>query len=124
VIDRQARVTMGKGFNTLLTSCVSGICEIREREFNPSTCKVASSENARRKVNITSRGFVKGRCQSWMPQLPKWLVARGASIKLSGWSRVEGTDRGELYPFRDLGYRKIGRVESGALTHELVSGKL
>jgi hypothetical protein len=55
-----------------LTSRVSGICEIREREFNPSTGKVASSENARRKVNITSWDFVKGRCQGWTPRLVKW----------------------------------------------------
>jgi hypothetical protein len=54
-----------------LTSRVSGIREIREREFNPSTCEVASSENARGKANIASRGFVKGRCQGWTPQLAK-----------------------------------------------------
>jgi hypothetical protein len=107
-----------------LTSRVSGIREIREREFNPSTCEVASSENARRKVNIASRGFMKGRCQGRMPQLAKWRVARGASVKLSWWSRVEGADRGELYPFHDLGYREIGKEESGASTHELASGEL
>jgi hypothetical protein len=99
-----------------LTSRVSGIREIREREFNPSTREVASSENARRKVNIASQGFVKGRCQGWMPQLAKWRVARGASVKLSRWSRMEGTDkRGELYPFRDLGYREIGKGRVGSL---------
>jgi hypothetical protein len=25
----------------------------------------------------------------------------------------------ELYPFRDLGYRKVGEEESGVTTHEL-----
>jgi hypothetical protein len=55
----------------LLTSRVSGIHEIREQEFNASTCEVASSENARGKANIASRGFVKGRCQGWTPQLAK-----------------------------------------------------
>ena len=55
----------------MLTSHVSGIREIREGEFNPSTCEVVSSENARGKANITSRGFVKGRYQGWMPQLAK-----------------------------------------------------
>jgi hypothetical protein len=113
-----------EGVNTPLTSRVSGIREIREREFNIETCEVASSENARRKVNIASRGFVKGRCQGWMPQLAKWRVARGASVKPSRWSRVEGADREELYPFRDLGYREIGKEESGASTHELASCEL
>jgi hypothetical protein len=42
-----------------LTSCVSGIREIREREFNPSTCEVASSENVRGKANIASWGFMR-----------------------------------------------------------------
>jgi hypothetical protein len=107
-----------------LTSHISGICEIRERELNPSTHEVVSSENARRKVNIASQGFIKGRCQGWMPQLAKWRVVRGASIKLRWWSRVEDTDRGELYPFHDLGYRKIGKEESRALNHELASGEL
>jgi hypothetical protein len=55
----------------LLTSRFLGICEIREQEFNPLTCEVASSENARGKANIASRGFVKGRCQGWTPQLAK-----------------------------------------------------
>jgi hypothetical protein len=32
---------------------------------------------------------------------------------------VEGADRGELYPFRDLGYREIGKEESGVSTREL-----
>jgi hypothetical protein len=62
-----------------LTSRISGIREIRAQEFDIETRKVASSENARRKVNITSRGFVKGRCQGWTPQLVKVRVARGAS---------------------------------------------
>jgi hypothetical protein len=56
-----------KGFNTPLTSCVSGIHEIRAWELDMETHEVASSENARRKVNIASRGFMKGRCQGWMP---------------------------------------------------------
>jgi hypothetical protein len=108
-----------------LTSCISGIHEIREREFNPLTRKAASSENARRKVNIASRGFVKGRCQGWTPQLAKWRVARGASIKHSWWSRVEGADKRRSYkPFHDLGYREIGKDESGASTHELMSCEL
>jgi hypothetical protein len=42
-----------------LTSRVSGIHEIREREFNPSTCKVTSSENTRGKADIASQGFVR-----------------------------------------------------------------
>jgi hypothetical protein len=45
------------GFNTPLTSRVSGTREIRERKFEPSTREVTSSEYERRKVNITSRGF-------------------------------------------------------------------
>jgi hypothetical protein len=65
--------------NTPLTSRVSGIHEIRARELDIETCEVASSENARRKVNIASRGVVKGRCQGWTPQLVKVRVARGAS---------------------------------------------
>ena len=65
-----------EGVNTPLTSRVSGIHEIREREFNPSIHEVASSENMRRKVNIASWGFMKGRCQDWMLQLAKWRVAR------------------------------------------------
>jgi hypothetical protein len=81
-----------------LTSRVSGIHEIREKEFNPSTHEVASSENARRKVNISSRGFMKGRCQGRMPQLAKWRVVRGASVKLSWWSRMEGTNKGGAIP--------------------------
>jgi hypothetical protein len=80
-----------------LTSRVSRIREIREREFNPSTREVASNENARRKVNIASRGFVKGRCQRWTPQLTKWRVARGASVKHSQWSCVEGADKRRSY---------------------------
>ena len=59
-----------------------------------------------------------------MPQLVKWRVARGASVKLSRWSHMEGADRGELYPFRDLGYREIGKEESRASTHEIVSCEL
>jgi hypothetical protein len=55
-----------------LTHRFSGIREIREREFNPSTCEVASSENVRGKDNIASWDFVKGRCQGWMTQLVKW----------------------------------------------------
>jgi hypothetical protein len=45
----------------------------------------------------------------------KWRVARGASVKLSQWSRArKALTKEELYPFRDLGYRRIGegRVES------------
>jgi hypothetical protein len=54
-----------------LTSRVSGIREIRARELDIETREVASSENARRKVNIASRGFVKGRCQGWTLELAK-----------------------------------------------------
>jgi hypothetical protein len=32
---------------------------------------------------------------------------------------MEGTDRRELYPFCDLGYREIGKEESRASTREL-----
>jgi hypothetical protein len=32
---------------------------------------------------------------------------------------VEGTDRGELYPFHHLKYCKIGKEESGVSTREL-----
>jgi hypothetical protein len=78
----------------------------------------------RGKANIASRGFVKGRCQGWTQQLEKWKVARGASIKLSWWSRMEGAERGELYPFHDLRYREIVKEDSGALTHELASCEL
>jgi hypothetical protein len=58
---------------------ISGTREIRARELDIETHEVASSENARRKVNIASRGFVKGRCQGWMPQLAKVRVAKSAS---------------------------------------------
>jgi hypothetical protein len=67
---------------------------------------------------------VKGRCKGRIPQLAKWRVAREASVKLSQWSHVEGTDRGDLYPFHDLRYREIGKEELGASTHELASGEL
>jgi hypothetical protein len=46
-----------------LTSWVSRIHEIREREFNPSTCEVTNRENARGNANIASRGLLRGRCQ-------------------------------------------------------------
>ena len=68
-----------EGVNTPLTSHVLGIREIRVRELDPSTREVVSSENKRRKVNIASHGFVKGRCQSWTLKLVKWQVARSAS---------------------------------------------
>jgi hypothetical protein len=61
-----------EGVNTPLTSHVLGIREIRVRELDPSTHKVMSSDNERRKVNITSRGFVKERCQGWTFKLVKW----------------------------------------------------
>jgi hypothetical protein len=67
---------------------------------------------------------MKERCQGQMPQLVKWQVARGDNTKLSQWSRMESTDRGEVYPFCDLGYREIGREESGASIHKLVSCEL
>jgi hypothetical protein len=54
-----------EGVNTPSTSYVSRIREIRARELDIETCEVARSKNARRKVNIASRGFVKGRCQGW-----------------------------------------------------------
>jgi hypothetical protein len=41
--------------------------------------KSQSSENKRRKVNITSWGFVKGRHQGWMPQLTKVKIVKSAS---------------------------------------------
>jgi hypothetical protein len=78
--NRQADThRLEEGVNTPLTSRVSGIHEIREREFNPSTCEVVSRENARRKVNIASRGFVKGRCQGWTLEPAKQRIPKGAS---------------------------------------------
>jgi hypothetical protein len=59
-----------------------------------------------------------------MPQLVKWRVARGASVKTSRWSHAEGADRKELYPYRGFGYREIEKELSRASTHELVSGDL
>jgi hypothetical protein len=76
VIDRWTRVARRKGVNTPLTSRISGIREIRAWELDVETREVASSENARGKANIASRGFVKGRCQGWTLQLAKWRVAR------------------------------------------------
>jgi hypothetical protein len=67
-----------EGVNTLLTSCVSGFHEIRIRELDPSTREVASSETERRKVNITSRGFVKEKCQGWKLELVKRRIVKGA----------------------------------------------
>jgi hypothetical protein len=67
---------------------------------------------------------VKERFQGRMPQLVKWRVVRGSSTKLSQWSCVEGADRGELYPFRNLVYRGIEKEESGVMTHELTSYEL
>jgi hypothetical protein len=112
-----------KGVNASLTSRISGIREIREREFNPSTCKAASSENARRKVNIASRGFVKGRCQGWMPQVTKWRIERGDSVKISWWSCVEGADIGELYPFMISSIARLRRKnwESQLTNSQVVS---
>jgi hypothetical protein len=60
-----------EGVNTLLTSRVSGICEIRARELDATTHEVASRNNARGKANITSRGFVKGRYQGWTLEIAK-----------------------------------------------------
>jgi hypothetical protein len=65
--------------NTPLTSRVSRICEIRARELDIETHEVARSKNVRRKVNITSQGFVKGRCQGWTLEPMKVRVAKGAS---------------------------------------------
>jgi hypothetical protein len=102
VIYRWTHVTRREGVNTPLTSCISGIRDIRAWELDIETCEVVSSKNARRKVNIASRGFVKGRCQGWMPQLVKVRVARGASIKPSRWSHEEGADRGRAIPVSTL----------------------
>jgi hypothetical protein len=71
-----------------LTSHVSGIREIREREFNPSTCEVASSGNARGKANIASRGFVKGRCQGWIPQHASGEVTEESEPSIGRRARV------------------------------------
>jgi hypothetical protein len=70
--------TLG-GFNTPLTSRVLGTREIRERNFEPSTRKVASIEYERRKFNIASRGFGKERFQVWTFELGKAREARSAS---------------------------------------------
>jgi hypothetical protein len=113
-----------EGVNTPLTSRVSGIREIRARELDIETCEVASSENARRKVNIASRGFVKGRCQGWMPQLMKWRVARGASVKPSRWSRVEALTEKSYTHFVISGIARLEKEESGVSTHELASCEL
>jgi hypothetical protein len=87
-----------EGVNTPLTSRISGICEIRVCELDPSTHEVVSSENERRKVNIASQGFVKERCQGWTFELMKWRVARSASASPSWWLHEEGTDRGRSIP--------------------------
>jgi hypothetical protein len=68
-----------EGVNTSLTFHVSRICEIRARELDIETHEVARSKNVRRKVNITSQGFVKGRCQGWTLEPMKVRVAKGAS---------------------------------------------
>ena len=68
-----------EGVDTPLTSRISRIHEIRARELDIETCEVAISENMRRKVNIASRGFVKGRCQGWTLEPMKVRVAKGAS---------------------------------------------
>jgi hypothetical protein len=37
---------------------------------------------------------------------------------------MEGANRGELYPFHDLGYNEIRKEDSGGSTHKLASCKL
>jgi hypothetical protein len=83
-----------KGVNAPLTSHVLGIHGIRASKFNPWTCEVLSSENARRIINIASRGFMKERCQDLMLQLMKWRVVRSekrksivADFRISGFQR-------------------------------------
>jgi hypothetical protein len=111
-----------------LTSRISRIREIREREFNPSTCEVVSSENTRGKANIASRGFVKGRCQGWMPQLVKLrnneerrqpldpgrrrTVGSGTPLHIahSGVQRLRG-------PYLDCRSREVPRVEAQEKGH-------
>jgi hypothetical protein len=66
-------------FNTLLTSHISRIHEIRVHELNPLSREFTSSENERRKFNITSRGFKRERCQGWTFKLTKAREARSAS---------------------------------------------
>ena len=68
-----------EGVNTLLTSRVLEIFEIRVRELNHSTNEVMSTKNERIKVNIASWGFMKERCEGWTFELAKWRVARSAS---------------------------------------------
>jgi hypothetical protein len=66
--DRQVDTRhLEEGVNTLLTSRVSGIREIRARELDIETCEVASSENARgeKSTSLLEGEFVKGRCQGW-----------------------------------------------------------
>jgi hypothetical protein len=66
------------GVNAPLIFRVSGIRGVRARELDATTREVASSENARGKINVASQWFVKGRCQGWTLQLARWRVARNA----------------------------------------------
>jgi hypothetical protein len=84
---------MEEGVNTPLTSHILGICEIRGRELNPSTRKVVSRMNKERNVNLSSRGFMKGRCKGWTLKIVKWRVARRVEFKPSRWSHTEGDER-------------------------------
>jgi hypothetical protein len=53
---------------------------------------------------------VKGRCQGWTLKLVKVQVVRGASIKPSRWSCVEGADKGRSYTHIDIsGIMKLKR---------------
>jgi hypothetical protein len=52
VVDRRTHVVWGEGVNTLLTSHVLGIHEIRARGLIATTCEVVSCEKCERKVNL------------------------------------------------------------------------
>jgi hypothetical protein len=96
-----------------LTSHVSGIREIRECEFNTSTCEVVNSENARGKANIASRGFVKGRCQGWAPRLSEWRSrekVRTIHLRKDRWQKSRNLANSEV--------RKMRAQELGAPSRE------
>jgi hypothetical protein len=44
---------------------------------------------------------MKERCQGWTLKLAKVRVARGASVKSSRWSHVEGADKGRSHTHID-----------------------
>jgi hypothetical protein len=98
---------------------------IRAQRLNPSTREVASSENVRRKVNIASRGFMKGRYQGWTCQTREVASRKKViALSLAGGHVRKVLTKEEPYPFRDFGYCRIGGGRVGVSTHELVSHEL